>query len=867
MKRLFSMLLSVFIVLAVLISVPVPVSAESVYIRKIVSVVYDDSSSMFGEKWAYANYAMQAFCGMLNSEDQLYVTYMSSAKTEGPEKIDLSAGGIQSAVNSIRSHTKSSSTPYKAVEVAYEKLKSVSDSNPNTQYWLVVITDGAFDECTAMSDKKKKDFLNNNFKDYTEDVMPNGTHPQVTFLGIGNIVPPDANPAKGIYTYSASDADGIIDAMSEMADRISGRTRLGAADVKKVDNKTVQVSSSIPLLNIVAFVQGSGAKVTAATYDGGVNIPISRTVSLGYPNYVDLSGGAYLLGDSQQAIGAGDYLISFDQSVDLNDVVILFEPALEVRMSLSINGKEVSDHTKLEDVMEGDKVSVSCKIYEMGTETEVDPSLLSPQTKFEISVSEDGKVVQQSTGKEMQLSEYVLKNLETEITATVIIEGFNPIRYSTRFTPTKYVPRIVYSIVPSFGGDVRNVKLDDITQNRDLSICFTVYADGVAITDPNAVKALNPVIQVSPQGNDGSIIYTTDGKIVFTPNRASSAPSNVGSFDVEVTCTIDNGTTASETYTVLIAKYEVVSVPAGQSVTRTEWFDNSVSTSFYILKDGVKLDKAEVEKHISILLNEEYSHLLTDVTVSADGTITVTPYSEEQHTLTFGNWWKNWSYYFALEDKDLTVTLNHALGSADSVIDVVGEDTRYLLLNVYLPLLIEILILAAILAYIIRYFTKARFAKNGVLYIGSIVRQAKNAAHGLELREVRLSQYNKFKNLWNPFKELTVSVSGVRITAVKGNRIQCDENFPWYSDSIRSKTSTVVIQSPKDVVDYCQEHDELSIHEIKAVCVMDENNKIISQDDSVYYFVKADVNYVKVGARQTEVIEEAVAFCYSTIQN
>ena len=731
-----------------------------------------------------------------------------------------------------------------------------------------MITDGAFNEHDSMSNNEKKNVLNSNFKKYAEEVMPNGTNPQITFLGIGGVVAPDENQGKGIFTYSASNADGIIDAMSEMADRISGRTRLQKDDVKMLDDKTIQVSSSIPLLNIAVFTQGSNAKVTKAVYSNETNIPISRKVSLNYPNYSDLVGGAFLLGDSQSVIGSGTYNITFDQKVDLNDVIILFEPALEMRMTISVNGKTISDYSELDSVMEGDKVSVSCKIYEMGTDTEIDPSLMPPGTKFEINVSEDGKIVDKVSGKEMLLSDYVLKNIETEITASVVIEGFNPIDYSAKFTPTKFVPKVVYSITPSFGSDVKSVKFDHIGSNKDLSVCFTVYADGVAITDPNAVKALNPVITVSPQGNDGDVTYSNDGKIVFTPNTASLTVSNNGSFDVEVKCTLSDGTSASEVYTVLIATYQVVPVDTGKSIKKTELFDNQVSVSFYITKDGVKLDKDAVEKHISVLLNEEYASLKTNVVVATDGTITITPYSEEQHTLTFWNWWTNWAYYFGLESKDITVTLNHAFGTADSVIDITDADAKYLILNVYLPLILEILLLAAIIAYIVRYFTKARFASNGVLYVGSIARNRGTAGtHRLELLEVHLKQFNKFKNLWNPFKELTVSANGVNITAAKGNRILCNEAFPWYSDGIRPKARTIRIDSPKDVVNYCQENDELVIHEIKTVRVMDEQNRMISQDDSVYYFARADITYVKVGTKQTEVIDSAVAFCYSTIQN
>lgn len=871
MKRVLSALLALVLISSVLLCTPITVSAESLYIRKIVSVVYDDSGSMDGDKWAYANYAMQSFCGMLNSDDQLFITYMSHSQQStnyNPEKIDLSAGGIQGSVDSIRKHTDSGSTPYTAVDTAYNKLKSVKDSNPNTQYWLVVITDGAFNEHDSMSNNEKKNVLNSNFKKYAEEVMPNGTNPQITFLGIGGVVAPDENQGKGIFTYSASNADGIIDAMSKMADRISGRTRLQKDDVKMLDDKTIQVSSSIPLLNIAVFTQGSNAKVTKAVYSNETNIPISRKVSLNYPNYSDLVGGAFLLGDSQSVIGSGTYNITFDQKVDLNDVIILFEPALEMRMTISVNGKTISDYSELDSVMEGDKVSVSCKIYEMGTDTEIDPSLMPPGTKFEINVSEDGKIVDKVSGKEMLLSDYVLKNIETEITASVVIEGFNPIDYSAKFTPTKFVPKVVYSITPSFGSDVKSVKFDHIGSNKNLSVCFTVYADGVAITDPNAVKALNPVITVLPQGNDGDVTYSNDGKIVFTPNTASLTVSNNGSFDVEVKCTLSDGTSASEVYTVLIATYQVVPVDTGKSIKKTELFDNQVSVSFYITKDGVKLDKDAVEKHISVLLNEEYASLKTNVVVATDGTITITPYSEEQHTLTFWNWWTNWAYYFGLESKDITVTLNHAFGTADSVIDITDADAKYLILNVYLPLILEILLLAAIIAYIVRYFTKARFASNGVLYVGSIARNRGTAGtHRLELLEVHLKQFNKFKNLWNPFKELTVSANGVNITAAKGNRILCNEAFPWYSDGIRPKARTIRIDSPKDVVNYCQENDELVIHEIKTVRVMDEQNRMISQDDSVYYFARADITYVKVGTKQTEVIDSAVAFCYSTIQN
>ncbi len=875
-KRFVSALLSLLTVLTVFVFLPVPASAESLYIRKIVSVVYDDSGSMLGEKWAYANYAMQMFCGMLNSEDQLYITYMSEFRgntvPSDAKKIDLSKDGIQSSVNSIRNHTNTYGTPFAAVEFAFDKLKSVQDSNPNTQYWLVVITDGEFQECSDqnMNRDQVKKFLNDTFEGYSDVKMPNGTKPQINFLGIGDVTAPDKNENKGIYPYTAKDAAGIVSAMNKLADRVSGRTRLQKSEIEKVDEKTVRVSSTIPLLNIAVFTQGTSVKLDDVFYAGSNDeITVSRSVSLNYNNRKDLSGGAYLVGDSQNVIGASSYDLVFNGEIDLDEIIVLFEPALEVRTKILVNGKEISSPSDLDNVTEGDKISVSYKIYEMGTDTEISPSLMPSGTKFELAVTEDGKIVKQVTDSSMSLNDYILKNIETEISAAVKIEGFNPIDYTVSFTPNKYVPPTVYTITPSFGSDVKSVKFDDIALNKDLTVCFTVYADGVQMTDPEAVKKLNPVITASPQGNSGTVTYSPDGKIVFTPNAAPIVQTSSGSFSVSVSCSISDGTSASESYTVLISDFRIVPANATGSVKKNELFQNKESVSFYITKDGVRLNKAEIENGISISLNKAHNGLKADITVSDDGLITVLPHAKEQYELNFFSWWVNYWKYWSISSSDIKVTLSHPYGTSTATVDVTEASVGYVILNVYLPLLLEILIISAIIAYIIRYITKPRFAPNGVLYVGSITRNRRLVGtHYIGLSEIGLARYNKFKNLWNPFKPLTVNAGGVSITAVKGNRIQCNEAFPWYSSGISAKQRTLRIGSPKDVVNICAEtNNDLLINEIKPTTVMDEQQRAIMQDDSVYYFVNADITYEKMGSRQIEVIDSAVAFCYSTIQN
>jgi len=858
------LLMLVFVIMVSSVCYPIlEVSAEPSYTKKIVSIAYDDSGSMEGDKWAYANYAVQAFCGMLNSEDSLYITYMSDVKSGNPvsHEIDLTKNGIQNSVDTIRNRAdECGSTPFGVVETAFSKLKNAGNSDKNTQYWLVVITDGIFDETRSLTNEGKKKFLNEKLGGYTSQQMPNGSNPRVTFMGIGDgVVAPDEDAAKKIYTYSADNATEITNVMSELAERVSGRTRLPKSSME-VEGSKIRIVSPIPLLNIAVFSQDTASKLVSAKA-GNTPIDITRKSDISYPGYPKLTAGAYLLGDTKKVMGAGTYDIVFNGNVNINSIDILCEPALEVKIMADADGGEITDCRELENMPAGKDVAVKCKVYDMGTGKEFDVSKLPKGTNFKISVYENGQQVK--TGDKETLDGYKVKNSETEFEAAVTISGFNPISNSVKFNPGK---NIQYSVTPEYKGNKKSVRYNEISENKDMAVCFTVSHEGIPITDPETVKTFNPKITVSPEGNSGTVTYSNDGKIVFTPNATGPLSSDDDNLNVNVTCTLDNGTGATAPYTVVVAEYEVVPVAETVEIAKTEFFGNTKGVSFYITRDGVKLSKSDVEGAVSAVSDELYPDIKFNMEVDADGKITAVPYSETERKITFGKWWFNWVYYiFKLEGSDMKVTLVHPLATGESVIDVTGADLFYQIFNVYLPLLIELLIIAAIIAYIIRYFTKARFAPGAVLYVGSVTRNIRpSGTHYIELCAVQLSQFNTFKNLWNPFKELTVPISGISFTAAQGGKIICNEAFPWYCDTVRPNISSIIISSPRDIVDYCDEKSELLIEEIKTRNVMEEQSRIITQDDSTYYFVNADVDYAAEGFGQTEVMHEAMVFCYST---
>lgn len=877
MKKAFSFLMILIIAFTMTFSFCDAAEAEPVHIKKIVSVVYDDSGSMVGDKWAYANYAQQAFCGMLNSEDQLYLTYMSytlGSSSYTPGKVDLSSSGIQKSIENIKGHNNyGDKTPFNSVEVAFNKLKSVKDSNNNTQYWLVIITDGDFDECYGRSESVKKEFLNSKLSGFTDITMPNGTKPQITFLAIGDgIVPPDTDETRGIYVYPAETADEIVDAMASMADRVSGRTCLDAGKIKKENENTITFSSPIPLFNIAVVEQKTDVIIESASYLSGESIPISREAALSYPEYSDLVGRTYLVGDSKNIIKAEKYRITFKESVDLDNLLILMEPALEVRMTVKVNGKEVSDWGELDKTSEYDNITVKCEVYEVGSGKKVKTSSLPDGTQFDVSVIEEGKVSKKITDEDMLLSEYVLKKKETVINARVSIEGFNPIGSTLKFNPSAYGSGSEFSIKSDFKGPQKSVSIREVSSNEDMAVVFSVYKNGQLVTDPEDIKKMNPVITVSPEGNSGEITYSEDGKILFTPKAASSS-AETEKFEVKVQCAIGDGNVKDEeVYTVLIADYRVIPKNAANPVRKTSFYDNKESVSFYITKNGTKLGKADVEKDIDIKLNEAYDKLKCNVEVSQDGNVIVTPYSEDEHKINFWNWWFNWVYYFRLPGEDVIVTLSHPWGSADAVIDVTGEALSYQIFNVYLPLAIDLTALGFLIAWIVLVIRKPRYRDSAKLYVGDIRYDKDMGVHIIRnFTAVRLNKFNRIKkgNGRLKFKRDAdvVSAGGIRIRADHGGRIICAMPLPWFKGHvIPEDTNLAHLNSPAEILNYFTSHKKLEINEfITFDTVTGDHQRSMAPSAGVApkYTVIPDANNGIMNIDERRVIKSGKIFMYT----
>ena len=1010
--------------------------------KKIVSVVYDDSGSMIGaNRFVYANYAMQTFCSLLGAEDELYLIRMNADQT--PQRIDLTDSRVQSSVDDIRNFPSPNGvTPFDSVVRAMNVLRGANDTNETTDYILLVITDGAFTGYDNDAGPVRAEF-----NAFADERMANGTKPQVIYLGIGSATQLGlhANNIKEFYASNEMTGENsIVSKMSEIANLVSGRSQIASADIKTIDEKTLEMTSNVPISNIAALVQGSAGKIAGVTHkETGKRLNVGRNVSSYCLGFASLASQSFLITSGKENIPAGTYVLNFDQPVSAENVVLMAEPALELRLSIECNGREIDKLTELDGLREKDLISVSYKIYEYGTDQEVLLSELPQGTQTSLCVLEDGVEKQKVSGVQNTIHRYELSRSKTVFKATLQLPDFNPIEAYIDFTPLKYVH---YTVEAAYGSSTQSVKLNDIKGPHDLSLVFTLLADGVPVTDPETVKAFVPTVTLSPNGNDGektvradgkfvfvpkiapsqgfvngsmtvtavcsvngasatatytvtepvyevkaeygsgtesiklteignphdlSIVFTVwedgvritdkakieslgyraepspkdgnegetaltdDGKIIFKPNKAKEkgvvtvtctvgtaqqtktyevlAPvytvkaeygsdvreihldhiekdhglsiiftvyeenvritdkatveamipqftysedgadgdhvvtedgriifkptkaygkTGVSSYNVTVTCTV-GGANASETYKILLPNIEIIAAEPEKAIPKHEFYGNTVSVSFYIVKDGKRLTKAEIEVlEPQILQAKHADNLQISCEIAEDGTVTCTPFAPNEHQVDFFGWFVNWQWYWSLPGEDVTILFSSNYGTKEGVIPVCRAPFwQYQMLMAAVPFALELAFVIFLAWWFFCMIKKPKFPKEGRLYIGDIsLVKSKDPDVGYyhRLRSFRvysLKRYNTWKYIIKPtLKPLEVTLAGVHFKATREGP-QCQ------TVCYRARVSSLN-GGAQNVMNIATSRLPMSIRELSASTGMDMKDLILNTPDA-----------------------------------
>lgn len=261
-KKIFSIILILAFTLSFLSFNVFADEKTNTSIKKVVSIVYDDSGSMdnANEDWAYASYSLQNLIGLMNSNDELSVVKMSEYSqtvnfnlTENEER--------KGDIKSVENWMAKGNTPFSAVETAVSWLKSKKSfyaDSQNVEYWLIVITDGSFGSGYPTNMKSYLDSIKNS--------MGNSKFEGV-FVAIGNDVPSNVKndwiSVTGNHLITASNSSDIVNAMSEVSGLILGQGGKSANIVPTIgsDGKSITFETSLPLKKFIIYEQNQSVGI------------------------------------------------------------------------------------------------------------------------------------------------------------------------------------------------------------------------------------------------------------------------------------------------------------------------------------------------------------------------------------------------------------------------------------------------------------------------------------------------------------------------------------------------------------------------------------------------------------------------------
>ena len=516
--------------------------------NKLVYVVVDDSASMRTQnRWTQAQYALQILAGILNPEDGLKLYYLNDyLRDENKKKkwsVPLSAGEIQGSMQNIvdrlgRVNTDyrgdmEDLTPYDEVEEAYKSLVEESQHAEYDNYWLVIMTDGAFNKGTFKKKEWHEKKLRARFEEFVDKrIGPNedqrlrmiyctiGTASE-SFVIQKKAEDPIELESKGIYCYNAAN-NQIIPVMGTIADKVAERTRFTGDDLTlSNDGKTIHFHTDIPLLNMVVVAQGNEAQLKEP--DGLI---ATRKANVVEPEITDekaifqekLNGSVCTIENRDYPGGnipAGDYDLTFDKEITTDQITVIVEPAVEIKLK----------HYKFGNLLNGDpsalihvgqQYGISGDILEYGSTGEyISLSKLPKGTKLILNL-ENGvqrQSIEIDESNENRDQEYIKLDSVTDdrisIEGILKIPGFTDISIYQEFFPLSEPeePGIrVVDITSSSGGKNKLTVYTEEIIKREKYLDFKLQFVGDEPTDYKDTVCFNTDLPYSLEYLDNNVI-------------------------------------------------------------------------------------------------------------------------------------------------------------------------------------------------------------------------------------------------------------------------------------------------------------------------------------------------------------------------
>ena len=344
---------------------------------KIINVVYDDSGSMVQsngkniKRWSQAKYALEVFSAMMGEDDEMNIYPMSAV---GELEMTI-YGDDENRVSFIHEmNTTYGNTPFATVISAAQSLEK---RNENKEKWLIIITDGAFDDGATPTATVQKRLDQCNEKGI-----------KTAYLGIGNeAVSLRSQPAKGSYSEKAEDGKQVLEKVMRIANQIFVH-QVVPEKLLSVSEGGATFSADIPIEQIIVFAQGKNVSIGDLEYDGK-EVKAASTEFVKYSdvkplNYKDaavdkkLQGVVATFEPSERLFAEGEFSIPIDNADTLE---IYYTPGVAVKCDLLYNGRTIKE----KDELYAGNYSVKMGFVNPITKKEIQSELLS-QAEFKLIV-------------------------------------------------------------------------------------------------------------------------------------------------------------------------------------------------------------------------------------------------------------------------------------------------------------------------------------------------------------------------------------------------------------------------------------------------------------------------------------------------
>ena len=386
---------------------------------RTINLVYDDSTSMiqsdstqeFVDTWCKAKYALEVFAAMLGETDTLNVYYMSDSNKP------MILSGEESSENRVkkvhRHVTDAGYTPFGSVKRAMIDLEKA----PTDEKWLVVLTDGAFQE----RDHDAKKLAIGEINKFFESKPPNI---KVMFMGMGSEANEiEENPGKSIFFKKAENSTDILNSLTNIGQTVFNRAPL------KVKNNN-RILFDVPMKELVVFAQGKGIAVKDIRSKNGKSFSSDQSTKVTYTKKDNATQNKETDFDKnkikedrtlwgtvstfKRKFNAGTYDIDIDGKENLKTIEVYYKPDVDVNVFLKDkDGREVKDRN-----LKAGEYGLGFVLVKGGTKEKVNSNLLGNIT-YEAKVTNNGKKLNQvyKPGDKVKIEE---GDLHIDATATYL---------------------------------------------------------------------------------------------------------------------------------------------------------------------------------------------------------------------------------------------------------------------------------------------------------------------------------------------------------------------------------------------------------------------------------------------------------------